>query len=70
MYIVYQNVYVSKYDMHKCKVVGEYNIHLYSLYMKNGTFLDFTTVVESNVIIFKYISCRHVMTVAEVFYVK
>jgi len=38
--------------------------------MKNGTFLDFTTVVESNVIIFKYISCRHVMTVAEVFYVK
>ena len=37
MYIVYQNVYVSKHDMHKCKIVGEYHIHLYSLYMKNGT---------------------------------
>jgi len=37
MYIIYQNVYFGKYDMHKCKIVGEYNIDLYNLSMKNGT---------------------------------
>lgn len=37
MYTVYQNVYVSKYNMHKWKIVNEYNIHLYNLSMKNDT---------------------------------
>jgi len=39
MYISYQNVYVGKYDMHKCKIIGEYNIRLYNLSMKNGIYM-------------------------------